>query len=123
MFKKGLLRVRTTVAALTFAAIVATSAVALAVGGVSGATIGAIQIVTSSNTATVFFTPGLSNPACQVGTAMVFDHTTARGKSLMTLITSAQLSGKKMDFIGTGTCQTISGLTWENISQASLTNN
>jgi hypothetical protein len=122
MLTNGLLNVRRTLLALGIAAIVTTSSVVLAAGGVSGATVSAIQIG-SSSTATVFFTPPLNNASCQVSTAMLFDHTTARGKSILTLLTSAQLSGKKVDFVGTGTCTTITGLTWESISTVSLTNN
>jgi hypothetical protein len=122
MFKRGNLNVRNMLGALAVAAVGTVASVAWAAGGVSGATVSAIQLGTSTNTATVFFTPPLNTPSCQVSTAILFDHTTARGKSILTLLTSAQLSGKKVNLAGNGICTTISGLTWENLSTASMTN-
>jgi hypothetical protein len=122
MVTKGRLNVRSMLAVFSLAAVVTAASVALAAGGVSSATVSSIQIG-SGNTATVFFTPPLSNGACQVTTAMIWDHSTTRGKNILTLLTSAQLSGKKVDLGGTGTCTTITGLTWETISTVSITNN
>ena len=121
MTKTVRFNLRRTLAAMILATIVTTASVASAAGGISGATVNTVE-VGSSTTATVYLTTAFNNPACQVSTAMIFDHTTARGKSLLTLLTSAQLSGKKVNLTGTGTCTTISGLTWESVAVVGLTN-
>jgi hypothetical protein len=113
--------VRYVAAGLTVAAIATAASVALAAGAVSSATVTALTLEDKgTNRATVTFTPALSNPACNISTILIFDYTTTKGKSFLNLLTAAQLSGKKVTLTGTGTCTTISGLTWETLASVQM---
>lgn len=78
---------------------------ASAAGSVSGTS---IQSVTAQSDGTVIvlftnFIPG--RPACAGSTnEMVFNSTTAAGKTLLSVVTSAFLAAKTVNAAGTGTC-------------------
>jgi|GEM_PF-7010342 len=64
----------------------------------------------STNTTLVFvtFTTNLSSSAAcsDADDRLVFDHTSAKGKATLSLLTTAYLSGKKVYGGGLGTCTT-----------------
>jgi hypothetical protein len=79
-----------------------------AAGTASSAKITAITVRASGSDALITLSSDLSGgPACPgplVANQVAFDHTTPGGKSIISLVTSAYLSGKAVSVSGNDTC-------------------
>ena len=115
------------VAAVLFA-LLAGAPVAQA-GQVLNGTITAIHLYGSSTTpvAAITYSGSLSgSPACATipQIYMYADLSTAKGRALLSLATSAMLAGKRVNIFGTNTCaQPSGGLSEENINYIQVFNN
>lgn len=120
-----MLNVRRNVMASLFAFAVLVSSSSAFAGIAQSQRISQIGIYGSSTTPYIIFylENGVSNaPSCAQWTGtMVLDISTARGKALQQLLTSAYLSGRNVQITGSGSCVTPSGsggLAMETISYA-----
>jgi hypothetical protein len=82
-------------------------------GAVPSTKVTAIQLRASNSDALITLASELTGgPACDgtlVANQVAFDHTSAGGKSILSLVTSAYLSGKSVSVTGNGLC--VSGST------------
>lgn len=112
------------ISALGFAASASFALDALAVPGVAAnVSITTVHLAAGSNLATVTFTPAMTLAHSCDGTKMNFDHTTANGKSMLSVLLAAQLAGKKVSFLGNGTCTSINGVQVEGVNSVDVSTN
>lgn len=113
---------------LSLATVAAISPPAHAVGVINGVRIAEVAVGTTLGW--VRFAPvaiGGSRPSCVSGSAWIsefaFDPTTNKGKALLTMLTAAQLAGKRVDAAGAGTCSAMSTGNAENLDYIKIYDN
>lgn len=72
----------------------------------AGASLGKVTGLLVNNQGAAIFSAGThdNKPACATAGGWIFDSTAAAGKTIISVILSAQAQGKQVQVIGTGNC-------------------